>query len=113
MKKPRIALAICLMVLLVYLCMQTDHARLKGYPMEPWRLVPLLLLASAATLIGKHFLNAISGLVLGGIGGALGPLDPLSTVYGGVVGLVVGAILVLLPAMSKVKPGSSLNVDDA
>lgn len=112
MQKLRIASLIALTILLVYLCLQTDHARLKDYPMESWRLAPLLLLASVAALIGRKFLNPLGGLFLGGIGGALGTLDSMATVYGGVVGLVVGAILVLLPVIPKWKPGNFPADDD-
>jgi len=99
----RIVTAFCLVPALVYLCLQTDHARLKGMPMESWRLVPLILTAAIAALLGKRFLNSISGLFLGGIGGAFGTLDNFAGPYGGVVGLLVGAIVVVLPVMHKPK----------
>ena len=97
----RLAIAICLVPLLVYLCLQTDHARLKGMPMDTWRLIPLILTAAAFALIGKRFVNSIAGLFLGGIGGAFGTLDNFAGPYGGVVGLVVGAIVIAIPIMHK------------
>ncbi len=102
----RVALALCLVPLLVYLCLQTDHARLKGTPMDPWRLVPLIFTAAAAAAIGKRFFNSISGLFLGGIGGAFGTFDQFAGPYGGIVGLLLGAMVVLFPVMDKPKRDS-------
>ena len=97
----RLAIAVCLVPLLVYLCLQTDHARLKGMPMDTWRLIPLILTAVAFALVGKRFINSIAGLFLGGIGGAFGTLDNFGGPYGGVVGLIVGAIVIAIPIMHK------------
>ncbi|MFV1966034.1 MAG: hypothetical protein ACC628_11460 [Pirellulaceae bacterium] len=99
----RIVLALCVVPLLVYLCLQTEHARLKGTSMDAWRLIPLILTAAAAAGIGKRFLNSISGLFFGGIGGLFGTLDQFAGPYGGIVGLLVGTIVVLLPVMQKPK----------
>ena len=107
----RIVIAVCLAPALVYLCLQTDHARLKGMPMESWRLVPLILTAAAAAISGRRFLNSVSGLFLGGIGGAFGTLDNSATPYGGVVGLLVGAIVVVLPVIHK--PNSNTTTESA
>ena len=97
----RLVIGACLVPLLCYLCLQTDHARLKGTPMEPWRLIPLILAAATFALLGKRFLNTIAGLFLGGIGGVFGTLDNLSGPYGGVVGLLVGGIVIAIPIMHK------------
>jgi hypothetical protein len=97
----RSGIAACLLPALFYLCLQTDHASAKGMPMESWRLAPLILGATACALIGKRFLNSVAGLFLGGIGGVFGTLDEFSGPYGGVVGLVVGAIVVALPICDK------------
>jgi hypothetical protein len=97
----RIVLAMCLVPLLVYLCLQADHARLAGTPMESWRLLPLIVTAATSALLGKRFVNSIAGLLLGGIGGAFGTLDTLAGPYGSVVGLVIGAIVVALPVLDK------------
>jgi len=95
----RVVLALCVVSLLVYLCLQTEHAQIKGTPMDTWRLIPLILAAAAAAGIGKRFLNSVSGLFLGGIGGAIGTFDHSSGPYGGTVGLLVGAIVVLIPVI--------------
>jgi hypothetical protein len=97
----RIVVAVCLLPALVYLCLQTDYARLKGMPMESWRLVPLIVAATACALLGKRFLNSVAGVFLGGIGGVFGTLDQFAGPYGGVVGLVAGAIVVALPIWDK------------
>ena len=65
----RIVLALCVVPVLVHLCLQTDHARNKGMPLESWKLVPLIVTAAVAAIVGKRYLNSISGLFLGGIGG--------------------------------------------
>ena len=91
----------CLVPLLLYLCMQTDHARMKGTPMNTWRLIPLIFTAATFAFLGKRFLNSIAGLFLGGIGGAFGTLDSFAGPYGGVVGLLVGAIVIAIPIMHK------------
>lgn len=96
----RVALALALVPLLIWLSLQTDHARLKGQPMEAWRVVPLIACAVAAALIGKRYLNPVAGMFLSGIGGAVATGTDAGP-YGGVVGLVVGAIVVLLPVMHK------------
>lgn len=97
----RTVIAVCLLPALVYLCLQTDHARAKGMSMESWRLAPLILGAIACALLGKRFLNSVAGVFLGGIGGVFGTLDQFAGPYGGVVGLVVGAIVVALPICDK------------
>jgi hypothetical protein len=97
----RIIIAVCLLPALVYLCLQTDHGRAKGMPMESWRLAPLILGATVCGLLGKRFLNSVAGVFLGGIGGVFGTLDQFAGPYGGVVGLVVGAIVVALPICDK------------
>ncbi|TWT61522.1 hypothetical protein [Rubinisphaera italica] len=103
----RLVIAVCLVPMLVYLCLQTDHARLKGMPMENWRLIPLILTATTFAFLGKRFLNSIAGLFLGGIGGAFGTLDNFAGPYGGVVGLLVGAIVIAIPIMHKPRPNSA------
>ena len=65
----RIVLAVGLVPALVYLCLQTEHARVGGSALECWRLVPLILTAAACALFGKRLLNSIAGLFLSGIGG--------------------------------------------
>ena len=101
MTATRLIIVACLVPLLVYLCLQTDHARLKGTPMEAWRLIPLILTAATFAVLGKRFLNSVAGLFLGGIGGAFGTLDNFAGPYGGVVGLLVGAIVIAIPIMHK------------
>ncbi len=100
----RILLVIVLMTFLAYLCLQVDQGRLKGSSLEPWRLVPTIVLAFFFARFGKYKLNSISAMALGGIGGAVGTLDPLATVYGGTVGLVTGAIATLIPLMRNTEP---------
>lgn len=103
----RMVIAFCIALLVAYLSLQSDHARAKGTAMDSWRLIPMLLTAATAAFIGKRFLNSISGLFLGGIGGSIGTLDQFSGPYGGVVGLLVGAIVVILPILHKPKiPGN-------
>lgn len=97
----RLVIAASLVPLLVYLCLQTDHARLKGMPMETWRLIPLILTAAIFAVLGKRFINSVAGLFLGGIGGAFGTLDDFAGPYGGVVGLVVGDIVIAIPILHK------------
>ena len=75
--------------------------------METWRLLPLLVLATAAAAIGKRYLNTVSGIFLGGVGGVFGTLDPLCGPYGGVVGVVVGALVALLPFFPTPKSGQT------
>ena len=70
-------------------------------PMESWRLLPLIAAAAASALVGRRFLNSIAGVFLGGIGGVFGTLDNFAGPYGGVVGLVIGAIVVALPIWEK------------
>jgi len=101
MTVTRFIIVACVVPLLVYLCLQTDHARLKGMPMEAWRLIPLILTAATFAFLGKRFLNSMAGLFLGGIGGAFGTLDNFAGPYGGVVGLLVGAIVIAIPIMHK------------
>ena len=103
----RVGIALCLVPALAVLCQQTDHAGIKGTPVESWRLVPLVLTAAAAAVLGKRFLNSASGLFLGGIGGAFGIGDNFAGPYGGVVGLLVGAIVVVLPVMHKPKSNTT------
>ena len=69
--------------------------------MESWRLLPLIVAATTFALVGRRFLNSIAGVLLGGIGGAFGTLDHFAGPYGGVVGLVTGAIVVALPIWEK------------
>jgi len=95
----RVLILACVVPLLVYLCFQTGHARLKGTPMEAWRLIPLIITAVIFALLGKRFLNSISGLFLGGIGGVVGTLDTMAGPYGGIVGLLVGAVVIANPFM--------------
>lgn len=64
--------------------------------MDSWRLLPLLTLAMVAAAIGKRYLNTVTGILLGGVGGVFGTLDPLSGPYGGLVGVVVGAVVALI-----------------
>ena len=75
--------------------------------METWRLIPLILTAATFALLGKRFLNSIAGLFLGGIGGAFGTLDHFAGPYGGVVGLLVGAIVIAIPIMHKARLNSA------
>ena len=70
-------------------------------PMESWRLLPLIVVAAICSLVGRRFLNSIAGVLLGGIGGVFGTLDNFAGPYGGVVGLVTGAIVVALPIWEK------------
>ena len=97
----RMLVAVFLLPGLVYLCLQTDHARLKGMPIESWRLLPLIVVATTCALVGRRFLNAVAGVLLGGIGGVFGTLDHFAGPYGGVVGLVTGTIVVALPIWEK------------
>lgn len=69
--------------------------------MESWRLLPLVVAAATCALVGRRFLNSVAGVLLGGIGGVFGTLDNLAGPYGGVVGLVTGAIVVALPIWEK------------
>lgn len=39
----RFVLVLGILPILVFLCLQTNHAQLKGMPTETWRLVPLLI----------------------------------------------------------------------
>ncbi len=91
----------CLVVLLVYCCLQSDHGGHKGTPLEAWRLIPLILAATTLSMLGKRYLNPITGMLLGGVGGAFGTLDYFAAPYGIVVGLVVGAIVITLPVADK------------
>lgn len=95
----RIVLVLFLIPLLVHLCLQTDHARVKGMPLETWKLIPLITCAIVATLLGKRFLNGFAAVFLGGIGGVFGACDNLAGPYGGIVGLVVGMIVVTLAGL--------------
>ena len=103
----RVVIAVSLVPVIVYLCLQTGHARLKGMPMDTWRLIPLILTAAACAFLGKRFLNSIAGLFLGGIGGAFGTMDNFAGPYGGLVGLLVGAIVVAIPVMHKPRSNSA------
>ena len=105
----RFVIAACLVPVLVYLCLQTDHARLKGMPMDTWRLIPLILTATTFAVLGKRFLNSIAGLFLGGIGGAFGTSDNFAGPYGGVVGLLVGAIVIAIPIKHKPRSNNATN----
>ena len=80
---------------------------MKGLPVASWRLVPLILTAAAFATVGKRFLNRISGLLLGGIGGAVGTMESHSCVYGCEVGLLVGVIVVLIPVIDKPKSNAT------
>ena len=97
----RSVIVVCLLPVLVYLCLQTDHARLKGMPMESWRLLPLIMAAAACALLGKRILNSVAGVFIGGVGGAFGTLDQFAGPYGALVGLVTGAIAVAIPIFEK------------
>lgn len=109
----RITITVCLLLALISLCLQTDNARLKGMPMEPWRLIPLLFAATASALLGKRFLNSVAAIFLGGLGGVFGTLDQFAGPYGGVVGLVAGAIVVALPICQKAPMGANARCSDA
>lgn len=69
--------------------------------MDTWRLIPMLLTSIAFSLLGKRFLNSLSAVFLGGIGGAFGTLDGLGGPYGGVAGLLVGVIIITIPWFHK------------
>ena len=99
----RVVLALCGLLFLVLLCLQTDHARLKGMPLEAWRLVPLISCAGAAAIIGKPRLHPLIVVPLAGIAGAFGSLDQLAGPYGASVGILVGAIVVLFPYNGRVR----------
>ena len=77
--------------------------------MEIWRLIPLCLTATTFAVLGKRFLNSVSGILLGGIGGVFGTLDTFAGPYGGVVGLLIGAIVIALPIMHKPRSNSATN----
>lgn len=63
--------------------------------------MPLRVVATASALLGKRFLNSVAGVFVGGIGGVFGTLDEFAGPYGGVVGLVAGAIVVALPICNR------------
>lgn len=85
----------------VFLALQTDHAGIKGKPVDPWNLVPSLLLATTFALLGKRFSNRVIAVGLGGLGGALGIVDRLAGPYGVVVGIVTGLLVVTLPVFER------------
>ena len=77
--------------------------RLKGMPIEKWRPLTIVLSALVTASVGKRYVNSITGILLGGIGGAFGSHEWAGP-YGVIVGLLVGIIIVLLPVMQKPKP---------
>jgi len=99
----RLVLACSVLPMLVALCLQTDQAKLKGMPMESWRLVPLICCAGAASIIGKRYLNPLIVVPLAGIAGAFGTFSQFAGPYGASVGILVGAIVVLIPYNGRAK----------
>jgi len=103
----RILVVCCLFPVLVFLCLQTEHAGLKGMPIEKWRPVAIVVCALVAASVGKRYVNSITGMLLGGLGGAFGSQE-LAGPYGVCVGLLVGIIIALLPVMQKPHPKCSV-----
>ena len=99
----RVVAACCLFPVLVYLCLQTEHAALKGMPIEKWRPLTIVLCALVTASLGKRYVNPMTGMLLGGIGGAFGSHEWAGP-YGVSAGLLVGIIIVLLPVMQKPQP---------
>jgi hypothetical protein len=103
-RKPFFALRIfaaCLLLLpWLYLAGQIEHAGAKGPPISPNALLPITLVALTMGIVGKRWLNSISGLFLAGLGGAIGA-PALASQYGGVMGLVIGIAVTVLPWYHK------------
>jgi hypothetical protein len=96
----RVVATCCLFPVLVYLCLQTEHAGLKGMPIEKWRPIPIVLCVLVTASLGKRYVNPMTGMLLGGVGGALGS-HQWAGPYGVSVGLPVGIVIALLPIMRK------------
>lgn len=88
-------------VLLVIIIRHHDHGGVKGMPIPVGNVLCSVFAASVAATVCKLGFNRLAGWIatpfIAGIAGALGILGEFYSPYGGVVGLLVGTMVLLLP----------------
>lgn len=91
-------------VALLWLCLQHGHGRAKGTYAPLPNMAASMCLAAAAAFLCKRYWLTMAAPFIAGIAGVFGIGDPHCGPYGGVLGLLVGLLMVLLPIGKRAKP---------
>jgi len=81
---------------LAWLCLQHEHGGMKGSYVPVGSLTFCIICAAAAAMICKRHWLFLAAPFVAGVVGAIA-IGPFASPFGGVVGLVVGFLVVLLP----------------
>ena len=76
---------------------QHRHGRAKGTPIPIPNVALCLVIAGVAGSVCKRYWLPIAVPFVAGIAGAFGIFEPHSGPYGGILGLLVGCLVLLLP----------------
>jgi dolichol kinase len=94
--------------LLAFLCTKHDHGGLKGIPVPLEDVVASIIFAAIAAASIKYGLKRTAAMVaapfVGGIAGVFASGDQFYGPFGGLVGLLVGTIIVLVPSLHIRRP---------
>jgi len=104
--------------LLAGVCSGHEHSGHKGSAVPLYNVVSSIVFSAIATLLVRILFNTTAGRIsapfVGGIAGVFGNsskdlIGKLSGPYGGVIGLLVGLIIILIPAphVRRIEPDTS------
>ena len=88
-------------VALVWLASHHEHARAKGTYVPLPNVILCVVVAAIGALLCKRYWRTATCPIIGGIAGVFGIAERFAGPYGGVIGMLVGLLVMLLPWGSK------------
>ncbi len=84
------------LVLLLLLCLQHEHAGMKGRCVPIPNLASCILVTAEAAFLCKRYWHSLAVPFVAGIAGVFGIAGQLYGPFGGVVGVLIGILVVLM-----------------
>ena len=87
-----------------WLCWQHEHGGAKGLAVPVPNVVSCVVVAALAAVLCKRFWLALAAPLVSGLAGVLAIAEPRYGPYGGLLGILVGIWILLLPVARRPTP---------